>query len=118
MKLTELQPTFGRVVTGQGPVPDERGVLVQTMFYSDDQWLTFVCPRCGPPRVIKVVVTQGPPRPEQLDRAWHSDEPVSLDSLSRLTLTPSIGNEGTDRHGPGRGCTAHFNIINGEIVPS
>jgi hypothetical protein len=79
--------------------------------------LTFVCPKCGPPHVVQIVVTTDQPTTGK----WHvaslptAEQP--LDAWARaITISPSVQCN-PNQHGPKAApCTAHFSIINGKIV--
>lgn len=103
----DLAPLWGRVYrdfdprTGGTPTPNHR--------------LTFICPACGPPFVVSVVVG---PVADQLSRVWKATpaEPDGATWPDRLTLEPSIGNE-TAGHGPRRPhCALHGNVVNGVVM--
>lgn len=76
--------------------------------------LIFDCPTC-PGRKISIHVSlDGIAKIE--DHAWGMTLPDNL-SWDSVSITPSIGNEGTDRHGRGIPCTAHIEIKDGVVTP-
>lgn len=89
---------------GEGPLP-EIG-------------LTMVCPKCGPPRAVQIIVTTEAPTPGK----WHADSLPSAECpldvwAQAVTISPSVQCH-AGQHGPkAPACNAHFSIINGEIVP-
>ncbi len=102
MKLAELRPEFRR--------------------YADDASLyeiAFDCPVCGAPwRCMIRARLGGPPGPEGT-WAWAAAPfsnvpPVPLD-WGTVTITPSVRNR---HHGRKRLCSAHFNVVAGEVVPA
>lgn len=107
MRLADCRPEWGRIYR------DLDGLESPCGSPTEDYWLTFVCPACGPPGSIKIRV--GPDRSDGPPRRWKAEPlPDGPDWPSRATLSPSIA--GTT-HGPRRPqCTFHATLINGEFL--
>lgn len=99
MKFSELNPRVTQV--GQSPI-----------------WLTFTCPRCGPPYTVNIPIVlngqkSGPDIP-----MWQfmASDPPNF-SWDTVTISPSIDISPCG-HGRKKPCNWHGNIINGEVTTS
>lgn len=108
IRLSDLKPTWRRIYRDHDLTADKGG------FPTDDYQLTFVCPRCGSPRVVSIRI--GAAADAGLHRWAARPMPDGPDWPARVTISPSIDNT-TAGHGEGRACAFHSNIINGEVIP-
>lgn len=110
-RLSDLQPRFWQRYARYSPEHGGEDPLPEI-------GLTVVCPKCGPPHVVQIIVTTNSPTPGK----WHADSLPSaeqpLDSWAQsVTISPSVQCHAT-QHGPkAPPCNAHFSIINGKVVP-
>lgn len=108
-QLSALRPEWRAEYVDQHLTADNSGHATGHYF------LTFVCPKCGPPHVIHIKIGA---EMNQDDHRWQaSPMPDGVDWPSRVTITPSINNtnRGHGRRAPV--CSFHGNITNGEVVP-
>jgi hypothetical protein len=76
--------------------------------------LTFDCPTCPGERIVIHVSLDGIPKGGE--HVWGITLPNNL-SWDSVTVSPSIGNEGLNRHGRGKKCTAHVTVTDGVVMP-